>query len=359
MQSSPFSDLGIKPELLSALTKLSITEPTPIQSLAIPILLSQKDAYLQAETGTGKTLAYLLPLYSLLNPAVANAQAIVLAPTHELAIQLEKLKKKPQIVIGSPGRVRELIQAGKLKMQAVRAVVLDEADRMLTSERLADVRQIVESAPKERCVIFVSATEHADCAEAISALAPAVQRIKPSGGAVNSNITHLYLQCEERDKPDCVRKLLHAMAPERAIVFVHKNEMAEMVASRLADRKLSVADIHGVLNKEERKRAMDAIRSGSVQVLIASDVAARGLDVKGVTHVFNLDLPSESEAYLHRVGRTGRAGATGVALSLVNKHQQRLIERLSDELGITMTEVYVWKGELRLAENNQPFGAVP
>lgn len=380
--SPTFTELGVHPDLLTALTKQSIQEPTPIQAAAIPEILQGKSAYLQAETGTGKTLAYLLPLYSKIDPKLANAQVMVITPTHELAIQiqrectnlsqlsglpirvvlliggtprerqLEKLKKKPHVVIGSPGRIRELIEDGKLKTHYVRAIVVDEADRVLTSESLDDLQVMAKSTLRNRAFILVSATERAEAAEAIATLAPDIARIKTGASPVNSNIEHLYLVCEERDKPELVRKLIHAMKPNRAMIFVHKNETAEILASKLAHHKMRVADLHGAHDKEDRKKAMDSIRSGKVGVLIASDVGARGLDIKGVTHVFNVDVPTESSAYLHRAGRTGRAGERGIALSLVCGPQARAVTRYENELGITVRRVYLREGKIHFAESS-------
>jgi ATP-dependent RNA helicase DeaD len=371
-----FSELGIKPELISALAKQSISDPTAIQIAAIPLLLEKKDAYLQAETGTGKTLAYLLPLYSTINPELPNAQAIIIAPTHELAIQiqrqctelsqhsglpirvilliggssherqLEKLKKKPHVVVGSLGRIRELINARKLKTHMVRTIVIDEADRMLTSESLEDFEPIIKSTFQDRNLIFVSATEQLEAAQIIASLSPNTTPIKTATTPVNSNIDHLYLVCEERDKAEFIRKLIYAFKPTRSLVFVHKSQDAEFLASKLTHHQMKVIDIHGSLQKEDRKNAMDQVRSGKVDVLIASDVAARGLDIKGISHVFNFDAPTLSDAYLHRVGRTGRAGAKGVAVSLMSEQQIYLTERFKRDLGIQLTEVYLQNGQV-------------
>jgi len=380
--SPTFLELGVHPDLLTALTKQSIQEPTLIQAAAIPELLQGKSAYIQAETGTGKTLAYLLPLYTKIDPNLANAQVMVIAPTHELAIQiqrectnlsqlsglpirvvlliggtprdrqLEKLKKKPHVVIGSPGRIRELIEDGKLKTHYVRAIVVDEADKVLTSESVDDLRVMAKSTLRDRAFIFVSATERIEAKETVATLVPDIIRIKTSAPLVNSNIEHLYLVCEERDKPELVRKLIHAMRPGRAMVFVHKNETAEILANKLAHHKMRVADLHSAHDKEDRKRAMDSIRSGAIDVLIASDVAARGLDIKGVTHVFNVDVPTESSAYLHRAGRTGRAGESGTTLSLVCGPQARAVKRYETELGISVKRVYVREGKVYPAEED-------
>ncbi len=371
-----FEETGLSPVLAAALAKESITDPMPIQAEAIPALLAGKNVYLNSETGTGKTLAYLLPIFARTDAAQDATQAIVLAPTHELAIQIqrqagllaqnaglpirsvlliggtamqrqiEKLKKKPQLVIGSPGRVRELIGLGKLKAHTVRTVVIDEADRLLGSESLDSVRAIIRATPAGRQLIFASATEHPECSREATALAPGLAVLRAGAAPVNVNIEHLYLACEERDKPDILRRLLRTLDPERSIVFVHRNTRAEVVAEKLAFHGLPVADLHGAFDKRDRKQAMDDFRSGRARVLIASDVAARGLDIKGVTHIFNLDVPTESKAYLHRVGRTARAGASGWAISLMNEQDLRLVARYESELGIKMTQIHLREGKV-------------
>ncbi len=301
---------------------------------------------------------------------------VVVVPTHELAIQIQrqagtvavnsglpirsvlliggtlmqrqidKLKKKPQVVIGSAGRIRELIFMGKVKTDQVRSVVLDEADRLLSAESLASVRAIVKSMPPQRQMVFVSATEQDGATREATVLAPGLVMVRAGSGRVNSDIEHLYMVCEERDKPDWLRKLIRAMNPERSLVFVHRNEDAEVMASRLAHHKIKVADLHGAFTKVERKKAMDDFRGGRVNVLMASDVAARGLDIKGVTHIFNFDVPSESLVYLHRVGRTARAGAKGRAITLLSERELRLVRRFESELGITMTPILLREGEV-------------
>lgn len=376
-----FAELGLLPALTKALTTENITEPMPIQTEAIPLLLAGKSAYLNSETGTGKTLAYLLPLFQRIDPLLAATQLIVVVPTHELAIQIQrqagalavnsglpirsvlliggtlmqrqidKLKKKPQVVIGSPGRIRDLITLGKVKTHLVRAVVLDEADRLLTAESLATIRVLVKSTPHNRQLVCVSATEQADATREATTLAPGLAMIRAGAGRVNSDIEHLYIVCEERDKPDWLRKLIHAFKPERSLVFVHRNEDAEVVASKLAHHKIKVADLHGAFTKIERKKAMDDFRGNRVNVMIASDVAARGLDIKEITHVFNLDIPSGSMAYLHRVGRTARAGAKGCAISLLTDRDLRLVRRFEQELGITMTPILLRQGEVMVVEH--------
>ena len=371
-----FTDLQLPSDLIAALSKQQISEPTPIQSAALPVLLAGKDAYLNAETGTGKTLAYLLPLMGRIDPAQAATQVVIVAPTHELSIQIhrqscdlarnagrairsvlliggtatarqiEKLKSKPHVVVGSPGRMVELIERGKLKTTYLRAIVVDEADRLLQDESLKWIQKIISLAPPVRQLIFASATIEAQTRKVLATLSPEAVTLSPGTAAVNENIQHLYLICEERDKPDILRKLLHAFDVPRSIVFVHRNEVAERVAVKLAHHKLAVADLSAELDKLDRKRAMDGIRSGAINIMIASDLAARGLNIPAVTHVFNLDAPTMSNAYLHRVGRTARAGAQGTAVSLLTEIEARLVRRYEQELGIIMQCVKVRDGHI-------------
>jgi superfamily II DNA/RNA helicase len=364
------------PDLIAALAKQQISDPTPVQSAAIPVLLAGKDAYLTAETGTGKTLAYLLPLMARIDPAQPATQVVIVAPTHELSIQIhrqscelaqnagrairsvlliggtatarqiEKLKSKPHVVVGSPGRIVELIERGKLKTAHLQAIVVDEADRLLQDESLDWIQKIIGLAPPGRQLIFASATIEAQTRKVLATLSPELVTLAPGTAAVNENIQHFYLVCEERDKPEILRKLLHALDVPRSIVFVHRNEVAERVAAKLTHHKLAVADLSAELGKLDRKRAMDGIRSGAINIMIASDLAARGLNIPAVTHVFNLDVPTMSKAYLHRVGRTARAGAQGTAISLLTEAETRLVRRYESDLGIVMQCVTIRDGHL-------------
>jgi superfamily II DNA/RNA helicase len=373
---SSFNELGISEGFIAALAKQKIVEPTPIQLQAIPAIADGRDVVLNSETGSGKTLAYLLPLMARLDVKQDKTQLVVLAPTHELAIQiqrqacdlaqhaqmparvllliggtsldrqLEKLKKKPHVVVGSPGRVGDLLAMGKLKPQAIRTLVLDEVDTLLGGENAEAVSKIVSATPQGRQLLFVSASDPEGCAERVSQWAPQHVVIRAGAAPVNERIEHLYLICEQRDKPDVLRRLVHAMGPERGLAFVHRNHRAEEVAAKLAFHQIPTTDLHGAFDKEDRKRAMEDFRKGRVRILIASDVAARGLDIPGVTHVFNLDAPSDSQAYLHRVGRTARAGAEGTAVSLFTEQETRLVRRYEQELGIRLQRVRLREGRV-------------
>jgi len=375
-----FAELAVHSELVTALAKQGITEPTAIQIAALPVLLAGTTAYLNAETGTGKTLAYLLPIFCRLDAQRDATQVVIVAPTHELAIQIQrqctdlgqnagwpvrcllliggtsmerqvdKLKKKPHVVVGSPGRIIDLIRMGKLKVNAVVTVVIDEADRLLTRESLPAIGAIVRATPEGRQQIFASATEQAESAGILATLAPDLVMVRAGTGSVNENIAHSYLVCEERDKPDVLRRLLHALRPERAMVFVHRNETAEKVAAKLAHHQIPAVDLHAASDKQDRKRAMDDFRSGKVRVLITSDVAARGLDIAGITNIVNLDVPTQSKAYLHRVGRTARAGAKGEAITLMTAAEVRRVRRFESELGIVIQHVRLREGRVISAD---------
>jgi superfamily II DNA/RNA helicase len=334
------------------------------------------DAVLNAETGTGKTLAYLLPIFSRLDTAQAATQAVILAPSHELAIQihrqscdlaqnagmavrsllliggtsmdrqLDKLKNKPHVVVGSPGRVRELMKMNKLKTLGVRTVVMDEADRLMVGETLAVIRAIIAALPPERQMVFASATVQAEATAEIAQLAPGAETLRPGTDAVNTDITHVYLVCEERDKLKLLRQVISAMKPERALVFAHGNDLAERATSQLDFHHIKTVELHADFDKLDRKQAMDDFRGGRAQVMVASDMAARGLDFPGITHVFNLDAPKQPRAYLHRAGRTGRAGAKGVAVTLIGEAEIRLIRRYETDLGIALHRVRLREGNV-------------
>lgn len=371
-----FSELGLPAVLIAALNKKGISEPMPIQQKSYAEIMAGKDVFIHAETGSGKTLAYLLPLFSKIDLKLAATQVIIVLPTHELAIQvhrvvcdlalgaalairavlllggtsydrqIEKLKNKPQIVVGSCGRILELINKGKLKTKNVKSFVVDESDRLLVDESLKTILGIVDNLPKDRQILYVSATAQPQSAEEITKLSPQLTSISYSQAAVNPNIKHRYLVCDQRDKPDVLRKLIHATKLEKAIVFVHRNQRAEEIAGKLDYHGLKVADLHGAFDKAARKLAMDDFRSGKARVLIASDIAARGLDIPGITHVLNLDIPSSSKDYLHRVGRTARAGAKGLAISIVTDAEVRLVQRYQKDLEIEILEIGMKKGEV-------------
>ena len=371
-----FLDTGLSKKVVEGLAVESITTPLPIQEVAIPAILENKDFYLSAPTGTGKTLAYLLPLFEKMDSEKPALQTIVLAPTHELASQIhqqalrlsenskinirslllvggantkrqiEKLKKKPQLVVGSVGRVLELIRMKKLKISHLQAVVVDEADRMLDGKSQHDLDQFYRLFSTMPQLIFVSATQTDQILKTIKKWAPDLEQISVGTNQINSNIQHIYFVVEEREKANLLRKIVRSINPQRALVFLHRNKAAALVRSKMQHYNISVGDLHGTHGKEARKKAIDQFRKGTLQLLIASDVAARGLDIKGVDCIFNYDVPANSQAYLHRAGRTGRAKESGIAISLVTPAEIRLIQRHEKALKIEMIEALIQDGIL-------------
>ncbi|MCF6176337.1 MAG: DEAD/DEAH box helicase [Victivallaceae bacterium] len=369
-----FNELAILPALETALIKENITVPTQIQEHGIPVIIDGKDVFISSETGSGKTLAYLLPLISKLDLTSKNLQVIIVTPTYELCSQiqdqliklnqnsglgvrsqlligsastkrqLEKLKKKPHIVVGSAGRILDLIKMKKLKVHAVNSMVIDEADKMLFGEEMDLVEDILRSMLKERQLIYVSATNQPESNETIASLSPALVSIHTQSNKIVDDIEHICFTAHENDKPKLLCKIINACDPERAIVFTHRNETAGRIARKLAEHKISVGELHGECDKQTRLQAINRFRNGKVKILVASDMAARGLDIKGVTHIFNVDAPGKSKDYLHRAGRTGRAGAHGYCISLMSGEEQKIVRRYERELKIIIKQASIYEG---------------
>lgn len=375
-----FNELGVLPILEEALVKEKILEPTDVQSVAIPLIMQGKNVYISSETGTGKTLAYLLPLISKIDLESKELQVMVIVPTHELALQVQKqvktlaensglnirsqqliggasierqkesLKAKPHLVVGSPGRIIDLIKMRKLKVHEVSTIVIDEADKLLVSDGLPDTRDIVRATLGGRQMIFVSATVMPESASEAELMAPDLVNVHANANKINQDIKHYYFVSREDEKPELLRKLINAFKPERAIVFVHRNSTAGEIARILAERKIAVAAIHGNCDRTIRKKALHDFRNGKVRVLISSDISARGLDVKDVTHIFNLDIPTKSEDYLHRAGRTARAGATGCSVLLMTHPETSFIHRYKRDLKIEIAQARTEYGEIIVEE---------
>ncbi len=371
-----FEQLGIASPLIMGLKALHIDQPTRIQQDAIPLLIQGKDASVCAATGTGKTLAYLLPLLQGIDTGKKTVQAMILAPTHELAMQVvnqarelvrlaemrvrvqaliggvavrrqvEGLKTKPHLLVGSVGRIRYLIEQKKISPHTIRTIVVDEVDCLLHGDHAEGVRQLITATSRQRTLVFVSATVRSASWHMMKTLAPDLAEVHVDANRVGETIIHQVIRCKEREKIQVLRRLMYALRPDRAIAFVHTNRAAAIMTSKLLHHKLLVADIHGMHDKLSRHKALDDLRRGRIHLLLASDMAARGLDIKDVTHIFNVDIPSNPKDYLHRVGRTGRAGAQGWAISLATDQEVRLMERFTRELGIAIAPIRLFKGRV-------------
>jgi superfamily II DNA/RNA helicase len=370
-----FNNLAMNPSLVTALKEENITVPTDVQRRVIPEVLKNKDLIVQSETGTGKTLAYLLPLFKKLNTEAKEMQAIILVPTHELAIQIQRqierlsqnsevkvssapiignvninrqidsLKKKPHIIVGSAGRILELIKKRKISAHTIKTIILDEADRLMDDNNLDNVKAVVKSTLKERQLMMFSATISKEAEARAMEIMKEPEIIRVGGSiSIPATIEHMYFLAEQRDKIEVLRKLVRILNPPKAVVFAGEREEAEICAAKLKFHGFKAESIHGTNTKLDRKRAMDEFRAGKIQLLIASDIAARGLDIEGITHIFSLNLPEEPKDYLHRAGRTGRNGNAGVAVSIITSRELQMIGMYEKALKISIAAKDMYKG---------------
>ncbi|WP_210506765.1 DEAD/DEAH box helicase [Naasia sp. SYSU D00057] len=370
-----FTDLGIDQDMVDALASKGIIEPFPIQQQTIPLGLSGQDIIGQAKTGTGKTFGFGLPIVQRLglDPA-PGVQVLVVVPTRELAVQvtedlelatsnrsttvvsiyggkayegqIEQLKAGAQIVVGTPGRLLDLAGQRLLSLANVREMVLDEADKMLDLGFLPDIEKLFAQTPATRHTMLFSATMPGP----IVALARRfmnrpvhIRATDPDEGITQANIKHLVYRAHSLDKDEVIARILQAEGRGKTVIFTRTKRAAAKLVEELGDRGFKAAAVHGDLSQEQRERAMAAFKAGKKDVLIATDVAARGIDVLDVTHVINHTIPDDAESYLHRVGRTGRAGKTGIAVTFVDwedLHKWSLINRALDFGQPEPTETY-------------------
>lgn len=373
--SKSFEELGVQPVLVKALAAQQLQIPTQIQEQMIPQVLAGENVLARSATGTGKTLAYLLPLLQRIDPGKKEVQAVILAPTYELAMQIyrvlgalvqeaaldvkavsliggaaltrqiEALKKKPQIVVGSAGRVLELLRKHKLSLTSVRTLVLDEVDRLLDEQNAPTVEIVMKEVPAQRQLLMVSATLPARTQKVIERLEKKVNLLEAASEVkLPEQLVHCYVKMEHREKLDGLRKVLHALDVKRALLFVEQQGRLETVLEKLQHHGLKVAGLRKDAGKQERKEALEAISKGKISLLVATDLAARGLDIPGVTHVINLDFPDEPQTYLHRAGRTGRAGQEGMVVSLVTQGEVARLERCRRSLKVDLQEYILSKG---------------
>ncbi len=372
-----FNEINLDQSLVKALEKQNISTPTEVQSRVIPLILQNKDLIVQSETGTGKTLAYLLPLFQKIDVSKKDMQVIILTPTHELAIQIlrqiellaensdfkvkgtsiignvniarqiDKLKEKPHIIVGSPGRILELIKKRKITAHTVKTIVLDEADRLLDESNSENVMAVIKSTLRDRQLMTFSATMSQKSVARAKEIMKEPEVIRSeSKTAVPTSIEHLYFVGEQREKINVLRRLVRIINPKKALVFVNGSYEIDVFTTKIKYHGLKAEAIHGTNKKLDRKRVMEEFRTGKIQLLIASDIAARGLDVEGVTHVFNLSLPEDPMDYLHRVGRTGRAGNAGVAVSIVTEREIPLLKKYENSLKISILQKDTYKDSI-------------
>ncbi|MGQ7278928.1 DEAD/DEAH box helicase [Brevibacillus thermoruber] len=353
-----FAMFGFRPELMQGIHDLFYKEPTPIQAEAIPLILEGKDVIGQAQTGTGKTAAFVLPILERLQPGKRDIQALILTPTRELSIQiaedveklgkyldvnvlslhggtdierqLSKLKQTVHIVVGTPGRVLDHMRRGSLHFGRISTLVLDEADKMMEMGFLEEVHEIIEGTPQQRQMLLFSAT----MPDSVKKLAqyfmkqPPHIRIEAKQKTVES-IEQIYYVVNQSDKMDALVDLLERENPYLCIVFANTQARVQQLTARLQENGFAAEALYGDLSQNKREQLMKQFREIKFQYLVATDIAARGLDVEGVTHVVNYDVPNDVESYIHRVGRTGRAGQKGTAISLVSPRQKGIMTRFA------------------------------
>jgi ATP-dependent RNA helicase DeaD len=368
-----FTELGLTRPILDALAHLGYERPTPIQEQTIPALREGRDVMGQAQTGTGKTAAFGLPMLEYVDPELPEVQAIVLTPTRELCIQVtqalraygqgrgidvvavfggapirdqaSRLNRGGQVVVGTVGRVLDMINRHHLILDGARYVVLDEADEMLDLGFLEDVETILSRCPAGRQTMLFSATIPREIRRLAEKFMhdPVEIQVKAATLTIDT-VDQFFVEVRDGQKPDALTRVLKAEDPEQAIVFVRTKIGVDRLARKLGDAGVRVKALHGDMSQGQRDGVMLAFKGGRERLLVATDVAARGLDITGVSHVVNYDIPNSPDVYVHRIGRTGRAGEAGRAITLITPRQRRELEAIERH---AKTEIDEWSANGR------------
>jgi ATP-dependent RNA helicase DeaD len=357
-----FQELGLSEPILKAIAELGYEEPTPIQARTITRLLSGFDVIAQAQTGTGKTAAFALPIIETLDRDRSKPQALIMTPTRELAVQvaeafhsyskysrvtilpvyggqpidrqLRALRSGVQVVVGTPGRIQDHINRGTLMLDEIRTVVLDEADEMLAMGFIEDIEAILQATPAERQTALFSATMPEPIAKLAQRYMHDAERITVQAEQLTvPQIRQTYYEVGGRDKFEVLARILDYEQPSAAIIFCRTKGEVDNLGARLIARAYPAETLHGDLSQAQRDRVMARFRASQVELLVATDVAARGLDIDHLSHVINYDMPLDPEIYVHRIGRTGRAGRTGAAVTLVTPRERRLLWEIQRRTG--------------------------
>jgi ATP-dependent RNA helicase DeaD len=370
-----FKDFNLKNFIASNLEKVGIIHPTEIQSQTISLILEGRDVIGKAKTGTGKTLAYLLPMIEGIDPQRKELQMLVLAPTRELSLQiqreaenvikdtgikiasivegmdinrqLEKLKEKPHIVIATPGRLVHIIGLRKIKTHAVRIIALDEVDQMLQQGLMEKVQAVVSSTLKDRQIVSFSATVSQNAKTTLEGMMKDpvfinLDHIKP----IPSKIQHQYIVSKSPKKTDTLIDLIKDIKPEKSLVFINKNENVDRFVKELVTAGLSAGGIQTRTKNQERQHLITSFNKGKLKVLVTTDLFTRGMDFSNVTHIFNMDLPLNPVDYLHRAGRTGRMGKEGLVINIVRDKEKFVLYKMMRHLNINVTAVAKINGKI-------------
>lgn len=373
-----FKELNLNDNIIAGLEKQGITIPTEIQNLTIPEILDNKDVIGEAHTGSGKTLAFLAPLFEKIDTSKKELQVLILAPTRELVMQIEKQSKllaensempintvpiigdvnmdkqiknlkglKPNIIVGTPGRVLDLIRKKKIKAHTIKTIVLDEGDNLLDNTHAKTIQDIIKTTMRDRQLLIFSATISSKAMPIAKDLMkdPVIFKNEKKA-SLNPNIEHMYIEVEERDKAEVLRKLIAAVNPSKAIVFINRGFDVEMIADKLNYHNKNAFAMHKRITKEQRQQALEKFRNGNINILVSSDISARGLDIQDITHIINLDFPANANEYLHRAGRTARGDAHGTTISLVTKKEFPALRIYEREFNIKLNKKQLSHGEL-------------
>ncbi|MEC0246933.1 DEAD/DEAH box helicase, partial [Paenibacillus chitinolyticus] len=357
--SFPFIDLGVRPELAKLLARSGVSDPTPIQQQALPVVFRGGDVIAQAQTGTGKTLAFLLPMLERTNPTRAEVQGLILTPTRELAIQIaaEAAKLAPalginvlaayggqdvekqlrklsstggvHLIVATPGRLLDHLRRGSVALYKISMLVLDEADQMLHMGFLNEVEEIIAQTPQRRQTMLFSATMPDPIRNLAKRYMVNPEEIRVKAKQVTlTEIDQSVVRVSDRGKLDALCRAIDTDKPYLAMIFCRTKRRAASLNADLQERGYKSDELHGDLSQAKREQVMKRFRDASIQLLVATDVAARGIDVEGVTHVFNYDIPHDAQSYIHRIGRTGRAGQTGVAVTFASPRDQVYVDQI-------------------------------
>lgn len=375
-----FKTLGISSELENILRQNGITKPTPVQQEAIPELLNGKDIIAQAQTGTGKTLGFMLPIMERIDENKPYIQALIITPTRELAIQvtneakklnsfkdinilaayggqdvekqLRKLKRGIHIVIGTPGRLLDHIRRKSIDLSKLKMLVLDEADEMLNMGFLKDIESIIRETPKTRQTMLFSATMPKGLRSLATRYMREPSQVQIQGEKITlDEIKQIVVETTDRKKQDALCQVIDEERPFMAIIFCRTKRRVKTLNNALKQRGYNSDEIHGDLSQAKREKAMKSFRNAETQFLVATDVAARGLDIEGITHIFNYDIPEDAESYIHRIGRTGRAGKTGIAVTFIAPKDRQGLETIERKIRMTLKRKKI-ETEKRKKDNN-------
>lgn len=379
-----FKELELSPELLIAVERSGFEEATPIQSETIPLALSGRDVIGQAQTGTGKTAAFGLPMLEKIDTSSSHLQGLVISPTRELAIQtqeelyrlgkdkkvrvmavyggadigrqIRQLKDRPHIVVGTPGRMLDHINRHTLKLETVETLVLDEADEMLNMGFLEDIESIISKVPSTRQTLLFSATMPPAIKSIGVKFMQNPEHVKIKAKEMTADlIDQYYVRSKDFEKFDIMTRLLDVQTPELTIIFGRTKRRVDELARGLETRGYKAEGIHGDLSQQKRMSVLRSFKNGNLDILVATDVAARGLDISGVTHVYNYDIPQDPESYVHRIGRTGRAGKGGMSVTFVTPNEMSYLHTIENLTKKRMTplrpptEKEAFKGQLGAA----------